>query len=289
MSELADTQARLRRFLRAHQGHFSLAIVLTQGLGKQDAVRQWVEGFCRELGDAFVAVDAQGLTAEELFNRLLGASEGAGVLLLTGLDAALAKPETGMAVVLNRQRERIGALLRGPVLLVVGELALDRLLVDAPDFADWHSALFRWDSQEEPPVRALEPERQAGSYLPQELLRRRAALLREQLAGDPPREIAAKIWSDLASALENAGEWQQAGEAAGKAVEMYRALGSPVTLELARALRVSGSIRMFSGTSSEATEPLQEGIGLGEQLVRQVVREPRLLPHQLLPQANAFL
>ena len=46
--------------------------------------------------------------------------------MLDGLDAAFHEPDGDMASLLNRQRERIAELLPGPVLLVLGDRAMNR-------------------------------------------------------------------------------------------------------------------------------------------------------------------
>jgi len=94
----------------------------------------------------------------------------------------------------------VAQLLPGPVLPVVGELALNRFLIDAPDLADWYAASFAFARETEP---SSPPDIIAISDAPSELSRSlieaRIALLEQQRQlSDLRSESEARIYLELA-------------------------------------------------------------------------------------------
>src|SRR5436190_23232255 len=128
--------ARLDRFLRANENRFALALVRIPQIPLREAFGQWVEEFSREHQRRFHRFELAGLKPVEVWGQIEAGLPPGAVAVLDGLDAALHEPDGDMASLLNRQRERIAELLPGPVLLVLGERAMNRFLVDAPDLAD---------------------------------------------------------------------------------------------------------------------------------------------------------
>src|ERR1035437_1855263 len=147
MSDLSAPEfARLDRFLRAHENHFALALVRIPQIPLREEFARRVVEFSREHNRPFHQFELAGLKPVEVWGRIEAGLPTGAIALLDGLDAAFHEPDGDMASLLNRQRERLAALLPGPVLLVLGERAMNRFLADAPDLADWYAASFEFES-----------------------------------------------------------------------------------------------------------------------------------------------
>jgi hypothetical protein len=140
-------------------------------------IEQWCAGHQRP----FLRLKLAGLKPGQVWERIRSGMSAGTVAILDDLDAAFHEPAGDLASLLNRQRERIAELLPGPVLLVLGEGAMNHLFIDAPDLADWHAATFEFESAPPAVAPKLEdspiPERSA------EWIESRIALLQDQLSG----------------------------------------------------------------------------------------------------------
>lgn len=144
--EAAAGLSRLRRFLAAHRGHFALALVRASQEDVKDELFGWTKGFCDAEKLKCIRIDQGSEDDEAFLGRIAGLAQADTVYLLTGTDRAINVGADGqLARLLNRQRERLAEWMPGPVLLVLGDLAMDRFLVEAPDLADWHAAVFAFE------------------------------------------------------------------------------------------------------------------------------------------------
>jgi tetratricopeptide (TPR) repeat protein len=197
MSALSGPEfGRMDRFLRAHENRFALALVRLPQIPLREEFARLVEEFSLEHHRPFHRFELAGLKPVEVWGRIEAGLPSGSIALLDGLDAAFHKPDGDLASLLNRQRERIAELLPGPVLLVLGEGAMNRFLVDAPDLADWYAASFEFESAvahaepkvEESPI----PERSS------EWIESRIALLQDQLRKKLRYRTKARVLMELA-------------------------------------------------------------------------------------------
>jgi len=284
MSGLSESElSRLDRFLSAHAERFALALVRIPQLPIRDEFSTHIVHWCEGHGRLFRRFQLAGLKADGVWERIRSGIQVGAVALLDDLDAAFHEPTGDLASLLNRQRERIAELLPGPVLLVLGEGALNRLFVDAPDLADWHAANFEFDNT----PRALEP---AADYLPvpelsAEWIESRIALLRDQLSASSLRDRSrARILMELADLYRqsvyaasshqdrprphDAFEGVQLAEAAlREAVAIQRRLaeedpGAWAQRDLVTALDALAQLLKEDGRYGEAEPVLQEALQL---------------------------
>lgn len=198
MNALPESEfARLKRFLSAHEQRFALALVRIPQVPLRDEFSAQIEQWCTEHDRPFLRSKLAGLKPDQVWERIRSGTPTGAVAILDDLDAAFHEPAGDLASLLNRQRERVAELLPGPVLLVLGEGAMNRLFIDAPDLADWHAASFEFESA--PPVAVRRPE---DSPLPErsaEWIESRIALLQDQLGGPSLRDGSrARILIELA-------------------------------------------------------------------------------------------
>ena len=147
MSELSAPEfARLDRFLRAHENRFALALIRIPQIPLREEFARRVEEFSLEHHRPFHRFELAGLKPVEVWGRIEAGLPPGAIAMLDGLDAAFHEPDGDMASLLNRQRERIAELLPGPVLLVLGERAMNRFLADAPDFGRLVCCSFEFES-----------------------------------------------------------------------------------------------------------------------------------------------
>ena len=196
MSDLSAPEfARLDRFLSAHESRFALALVRIPQIPLREKLARSVEEFGREHGRPFHRFELAGLKPVEVWGRIEAGLPTGAVAMLDGLDAAFHEPEGDLASLLNRQRERIAELLPGPVLLVLGERAMNRFVADAPDLADWYAASFEFESAVAPAGPKAEeaaiPERSS------EWIESRIALLQGQLRGTLRDRTRAQVLMEL--------------------------------------------------------------------------------------------
>ena len=286
MSSLSGSGlARLDRFLRAHEQRFALALVRIPQIPLRDEFSARIEQWCGEHQRRFLRFKLAGLKPDQVWEQIKSGMPVGTVAVLDDLDAAFHEPTGDLASLLNRQRERIGELLPGPVLLVLGDGAMNRLFVDAPDLADWHAATFEFESTplaigpraEVSPI----PERSA------EWIESRIALLQDQLGGASLRESSrARILMELAGLYRdsvyavssppnqprarNAFEGMQLAEAAlREAVDIRRRLAeqdpdSGAQRDLARALTALARLLKDEGRYEDAEALVAEGLRICE-------------------------
>lgn len=255
----SELERRMRRFLEAHHHHFQLALVLVSRLGWREEAESWAEAYCREKGIDFHRIDGSRMDPGTLIRHIIAHQGQAGLFVLTGLDGALSHRETRLADLLNRQRERIGRSLKGPVLWIIGETAFDRLLQDAPDLADWRSAMFVWESAVAPAEldrSALQISILTGAPLTRGSLQRRADLLRGQFSRAESEKERTSIALDLTRILLQAGDWREALLAVGAA------LGSPDPHESLRARLYEAELLAATGELEKAAVSAQRALAL---------------------------
>lgn len=198
MSTLSTPEiTRLDRFLRAHEKRFALAIVRIPQIPLREEFARWVEEFSREHHRPFHRFELSGVRPDDAWGRIQAGVATGAVTIWNGLDASFLDPDSDMASLLNRQRERIAELLPGPVLLVLGDRALNRFRADAPDLADWYAASFEFEGAVVPAEREVQesqiPERS------REWIESRIALLQNQLRGTMRDRTRARVLMELGS------------------------------------------------------------------------------------------
>ncbi|MBM3768666.1 MAG: tetratricopeptide repeat protein, partial [Acidobacteria bacterium] len=135
---------RLSRFLRAHSGQFALGLIRATADGIQKELLDWIRGYCSEHGLRVVILERGQLSPGEFVRQIESASGPDSVFVFTGTEREfLASGELG--ALLNRQREQFPRWFPGPVLLLLGDRLMDKLLIDAPDLMDWHAATFSFE------------------------------------------------------------------------------------------------------------------------------------------------
>ncbi len=192
--------AKLSRYLRAHRDRFALAVVRAPQLDVREELQRWVESLAVGEQRPYRLLDCTSLSANAVWEQITQGVPAGAMSVLTGLDEALQTKDGDLARLLNRQRERIAQLLPGPVLLVLGELALDRFLIDAPDLADWYAASFAFERATPATAENYRTETSpAPSELSRSLIQARISLLEQQLSEVGLRpESEARIWLELA-------------------------------------------------------------------------------------------
>lgn len=287
MSELSAPEfARLDRFLRAHENRFALALVRIPQTSLREEFARRVAEFSLEHHRPFQRFELAGLKPVEVWNRIEAGLPPGAIAMLDGLDAAFHEPDGDMASLLNRQRERIAELLPGPVLLVLGERAMNRFLADAPDLADWYAASFEFESalaQAGPkPEETAIPERSS------EWIESRIALLQDHLRGKLRDRTRARVLMELADLYRDsvfgvpsrpdqprarsAPESLAAAEVAlREAVDLQRRLVQQETTgserDLARALGALARLLEDKGHYAEAEPLAQESLRISERVL----------------------
>jgi tetratricopeptide (TPR) repeat protein len=288
MSELSAPEfARLDRFLRAHETRFALALIRMPQITLREEFARWLEEFSQEHHRPFHRFDLAGLNPVEVWGRIAAGLPAGTVAMLDGLDAAFHEPDGDLASLLNRQRERIADLLPGPVLLVLGERAMNRFVADAPDLADWYAASFEFESAvaaggPKTPETAI-PERSA------EWIESRIALLQDQLRGTLRDRTRARVLMELGDLYRDsvygvpshpdrprprtASENLKAAEAAlREAVDLQRQLAdadpsSGPQRDLARALNAVARLLRNVGRYAEAEPLFEEALRIRERVL----------------------
>jgi tetratricopeptide (TPR) repeat protein len=271
----------LERFLSAHEQRFALALVRIPQVPLRDEFSAQIEQWCAEHRRPFIRFKLAGLTPDQVWQKIRSGTPAGTVAMLDDLDAAFHEPTGDLASLLNRQRERIAELLPGPVLLVLGEGAMNRLFVDAPDLADWHAATFEFESA--PTARGPRAEASPIPERSAEWIESRIALLQDQLGGSSLRDRSrARILMELAdlyrdslyavssnpdhprarSALEG---MQLAESALREAVRLARRLAERDTAErsqrdLVRALTALARLLKDAGRYEDAEALVAEGL-----------------------------
>ena len=192
----ASELARLERFLLAHENRFALALVRIPQFPLRSELIQWAEDFGQQHERPFRRFDFTGLKPIEIWRRIEEGSPAGAISIVDGLDSPLSNPESELASLLNRQRERIAELLPGPVLLLLSDTAFTQFLINAPDLADWYSASFEFERDVAPVTVAAEEH--PIPALSSELIESRIQLLEKQLHGRTPDRTRARMLMELA-------------------------------------------------------------------------------------------
>ena len=285
MNSLAPQElSRLHRFVLGHPDRFSLAIVRASQLGVREEVIQWTRELAGALSRPFRLLQGTNLSPDEIGQELSTGSTPGTIQILTGVDQHLADVDKGLARILNLQRERIAELVPGPMLLMIGELAFNRLLQDAPDFADWHAASFTFTRETTESGHMIHSD-SAGSQISQfsrGLIESRIALLEGQLSQPRSGLHRAKVLIELAQLH---GNWvsafpggrissltvQQSLEAANtgaeQAVNLFREHTGSES-DLANALLIQGNMLSELGRREESLEAAGEAVDIYRQLAQ---------------------
>lgn len=281
--------ARLHKFISGHREKFALALVRVPQLDVREELRVWAASVAGELGCELVVIDGTGQTVHQIWDQIAAGSRPGDVVVLTGLDELLRAENRDLATLLNRQRERIGQLLRGPVLWLIGDLALDRLLVVAPDLADWYAASFEFERSIEIPTSARtqqELEFENVASLSRSFLRQRIGILRQQLQGEslPAGKEAgiqlqlAKLYRDFlvsvpdGAPLDGNAMLQASLEAAARAEELlhHETSGAFRTgSELGSALQLQATALLELGRVSESLGKTAASVAIFRKLAAQ--------------------
>jgi len=192
----ASELARIERFLLAHKNRFALALVRIPQFPLRSELIQWAEDFGQQHERPFRRFDFTGLKPIEIWRRIEEGSPAGAISIVDGLDSPLSNPESELASLLNRQRERIAELLPGPVLLLLSDTAFTQFLINAPDLADWYSASFEFERDVAPVTVAAEEH--PIPALSSELIESRIQLLEKQLHGRLPDRTRARVLMELA-------------------------------------------------------------------------------------------
>jgi tetratricopeptide (TPR) repeat protein len=198
MKTLSPTElGKLSRFLLAHQNRFALALVRIPQFDLRAEFAQWTRNFSAEKNRSFRHFDFTGLTPIQVWREIEKGLPPGAIVVLDNLDSGLNDSAGELASLLNRQRERMAQLLPGPALLVLGDLAMDRFLTDAPDLADWYAASFKFERDTLPGI----PQMETGHWIPRsslELIDSRIELIEGQLRTPQPDHTRARMLIEMA-------------------------------------------------------------------------------------------
>jgi tetratricopeptide (TPR) repeat protein len=278
----SEELAKLDRFLSAHTEGFVLGLLLVPQLPAQEQLVSWLSDYCRERNRQLRTVRVARMSPSAVWREVEAGAASGGVTAIFDADAALEEPGSELALLLNRQRERIAQLLRGPVLLMLGDHALTRFLVDAPDLADWYAAMFEFEVQPAPVERMgsdIEIPEQSS-----ELIESRISLLRAQLSSDLPDRTRARILRELGQLYRDATfgvqtnpfqsrprtaiqSFAEADRAFRQSIELWRQAiktdPSPeLRAELAQTLNRLGQLYLELGLFDKADPLFEEGLTL---------------------------
>ena len=276
--------SRLNRFVLGHPDRFSLAIVRAPQLDVREEVIEWTRELATEQARSFRLIQGTGLSPDKIWQQLSTDSTPGTILILTGVDQHLTDADRGLARILNLQRERIAELVPGPMLLMIGELAFNRLLQDAPDFADWYAASFtftRENTERGELIHSVSSSQEISEFS-RDLIESRIALLEGQLRQPRSGLQRAKVLIELArlhgdwvSALPGSGvsslTVQQSLEAssaeAGQAANLFREHSGSES-DLANALLIHGNRLSHLGRREEATTAVGEAVDIYRRLAQ---------------------
>ncbi|MFN7931987.1 MAG: tetratricopeptide repeat protein [Bryobacteraceae bacterium] len=262
----------VRRFYTAHRNHFALGLVrcnspLETRRNLQDLGAQ---------GTRVALVDFAGRD-DRLLDALRGRASDHEGIAVVGVDELLLRDD-GWIGQLNVEREAIRAAVPLPVTIWAGDAAMDRLFDLAPDFADWHSVVFRMESPLEVMESAVSEPTSAEGQLTGEALDRRIELLRgikKRMDEDPATDKArrAAVDLELGSLLGSRGFIQELDEAllsAQEAVAIFRDLTKEkpdaYLPDLASALNNLGNILGDLGRVEDALQAAEDGVEIRRKL-----------------------
>ncbi len=285
MNSLAPQElSRLRRFVLGHPDRFSLAIIRAPQLDVREDLIQWTRELATEQARPFQVIPGANLSPDEIWRQLSTGSALGTIYILTGVDQHLANVDKGLARILNLQRERIAELVPGPMLLMIGELAFNHLLQDAPDFADWYAASFtftRETTERGEMILSDSPGRKISEFS-RDLIESRIALLEGQLRQPRSDLQRAKVLLELAglhrdwvSALPGSGvssltaqrSLEAASAEAEQAANLFRE-NSGSESDLGNALFMLETMLGELGRPEEALAAAREAVDIRRQLAQ---------------------
>jgi|GEM_PF-1435369 len=214
ITDSPDEFERLRRFALFHQGQFSLGLARVNEPRQRNEVISRLEETLRAEGVRAIHLDISNRHPENLRQALQASPEGRALLhkplqaalLVTGMEhlietAVVPGGRPPFAAALNAERDILRSALPIPVILFMTDMAMDRLDISAPDFFDWYSAAFHFQSTglsaaHTEPATSPAP-RETGSILHQESERttrpakknlEELEILRRKLEHDPSKQ-----------------------------------------------------------------------------------------------------
>ncbi len=159
ITDSPDEFERLRRFALFHQGQFSLGLARVNEPRQRNEVISRLEEALKAEGVQAIHLDLSNRHPENLRQALQSTPEGRALLqkprqaalVVTGMEhlieATIAPGgRPPFAAALNAERDILRSTLPIPVVLFLTDLAMDRLDISAPDFFDWYSAAFHFQS-----------------------------------------------------------------------------------------------------------------------------------------------
>lgn len=214
MTDFPDEFERLRRFALFHQGQFSLGLARVNDPRQRNEVIARLEEALKTQGIQAVHLDLSNRHPENLRQALQSTSTGRALLqkprqaalLVTGMEHLI---ETTLvpggrppfAAALNAERDLLRSTLPIPVILFLTDLAMDRLDISAPDFFDWYSTAFHFQTtgvsaaRTEPPTGSIFRQQQIYSNHSSPKSLEHLEALRRRIETDPARreELAALL------------------------------------------------------------------------------------------------
>lgn len=159
ITDSPDEFERLRRFTLFHQGQFSLGLARINEPRQRNEVISRLKEALETEGIRAIHIDISNRHPESLRQALQSSPEGRALLhkpqhatlVITGMEHLVETSiESGgrppFAAALNAERDILRSILPIPVVLFMTDIAMDRLDISAPDFFDWYSASFHFQS-----------------------------------------------------------------------------------------------------------------------------------------------
>jgi len=217
----------IERFCRAHRGHFALGLVRSNSPAE---TRRSLEEL-QQRGTRVAVLDFAGGEGRRLLDALRTVTTGCEAIAVVDADKLFLRDD-GWVRQLNVEREAIRAATPAPLMIWAGDAAMDRLFADAPDFADWHSVVFRVDRLGGSGLETMAELASERGPLFGETLDRRIAALREikqKIDSAPSAEPARKaaVAFELGSLLGRRGffsDWDEEMALTKEAVAAFRGL-----------------------------------------------------------------
>jgi len=170
---------RLLRFVRYHQGQFSLGLTRINDPNYRGQIIARLTSELQPHATRLIRLDLSNRHPLNLREALAATSEGRALLraprnaalAVTGMEHLIDARSAGItarppfAAALNAERDLLRQALPVPVIFFLTDLAMDRLDMNAPDFFDWYSAAFEFHApgistprSEASPANAFQPE-----------------------------------------------------------------------------------------------------------------------------------
>jgi tetratricopeptide (TPR) repeat protein len=261
----------LVRFLDVHRGHFALGFVRINSPSQRTRILHQLQA-ARPCDKDLQVIDledhAPSAPIEVIERKLAGLDKGAPVCLI-GIDSAVL--EGGLARELNLSRELLPKLLRAPLLLWVSDAAADRILEDAPDFADWHNMTFRFVRESSFPFEMaqgiIEPSQ--APRLSREYYEQRVRILEKLLAEQSAQQQQgavdrARRLIELGNAQTSLGRSTEAVRSFSHAIDLVAKEPADRLVEVAEIIGVArmniGQAMSQAGFEKDAMEYLEKAL-----------------------------